>query len=69
MYLWLDVPEGYGDWEWVDDLMERAGIVVTPGIAFGEAGSGKFRISLVQPPEVLAEAGRTIASFAHAGKS
>jgi LL-diaminopimelate aminotransferase len=69
MYLWLDVPEGYADWEWVDDLMEQSGIVVTPGIAFGEAGFGKFRISLVQPPDVLSEAGRTIASFAHAGKN
>jgi LL-diaminopimelate aminotransferase len=64
MYLWLDVPAGYGDWEWVDALIEATGVVVTPGIAFGAAGSGKFRVSLVQPAEVLSDAGARIAAFA-----
>jgi LL-diaminopimelate aminotransferase len=63
MYFWLDIPSGYGDWEWVDALMEQTGIVVTPGMAFGDAGSGKFRISLVQPASVLAQAGKMIASM------
>lgn len=63
MYLWLDVPDGYGDWEWVDALMEHTGVVVTPGIAFGAAGAGKFRVSLVQPAEVLVGAGRAITSL------
>lgn len=64
MYLWLDVPEGYGDWEWVDALIHGPGVVVTPGIAFGDAGRGHFRISLVQPPAVLSEAATLIASVA-----
>ena len=62
MYLWLNVPTGFGDWDWVDALMHGPGIVVTPGIAFGEAGRGHFRISLVQPPPVLAQAAALIAS-------
>ena len=37
----------------VDALMEGPGVVVTPGIAFGAAGAGKFRMSLVQPVEKL----------------
>lgn len=53
MYLWLDVPAGMGDWEWVDTLIAQAGVVVTPGMAFGEAGRGKFRVSLVQRAERL----------------
>lgn len=53
MYLWLDVPAGFDDWGWVDALMEGPGVVVTPGIAFGAAGTGKFRMSLVQPAETL----------------
>lgn len=53
MYFWLDVPRGFDDWGWVDALMQGPGIVVTPGIAFGEAGTGKFRMSLVQPVEKL----------------
>ena len=61
MYLWLDVPAGYDDWGWVDTLMHGPGVVVTPGIAFGEAGSGHFRVSLVQPPSILAQAAALIA--------
>jgi LL-diaminopimelate aminotransferase len=53
MYLWLDVPSGFDDWGWVDALMEGPGVVVTPGLAFGAAGAGKFRMSLVQPVEAL----------------
>ena len=64
MYLWLPVPSGYDDWGWVESLMEGPGIVVTPGIAFGAAGKGRFRISLVQPPAVLASACEIIAGHA-----
>jgi LL-diaminopimelate aminotransferase len=56
MYLWLDVPAGHDDWGWVDTLIAGPGVVVTPGIAFGEAGRGKFRVSLVQDAEKLREA-------------
>ncbi|MES2522748.1 MAG: aminotransferase class I/II-fold pyridoxal phosphate-dependent enzyme [Gemmatimonadota bacterium] len=63
MYLWLPVPAGFDDWGWVSALMEGPGIVVTPGIAFGAAGRGRFRISLVQPPATLASAAETITSF------
>ena len=60
MYLWLDVPPGYGDWSWVEALMDGAGVVVTPGLAFGEAGTGHFRLSLVQPADVLVQAAEAI---------
>ena len=62
MYLWLDVPTGFDDWGWVDALMNGPGVVVTPGIAFGNAGRGHFRVSLVQPPHVLEHAAALIAS-------
>lgn len=64
MYLWLDVPAGVGDWEWVDRLIEQANVVVTPGLAFGEAGRGKFRVSLVQPGERLVAAANGIVETA-----
>ena len=64
MYLWLDVPPGFGDWEWVDTLIDRAGVVVTPGMAFGDAGRGKFRVSLVQESAKLVEAARGIVAAA-----
>lgn len=63
MYFWLLVPGGFDDWSWVEALMEGPGIVVTPGIAFGAAGQGRFRISLVQPPEVLTKAAEIITQF------
>ncbi len=63
MYLWLDVPAGYDDWGWVDALIDGPGVVVTPGIAFGEAGRGKFRISLVQSSGLLEQAAAGITSL------
>ena len=60
MYLWLDVPAGMSDWQWVDALIEHAGVVVTPGMAFGEAGRGKFRVSFVQPADMLVQAAQGI---------
>jgi len=64
MYLWLDVPAGMGDWGWVDALIAGPGVVVTPGMAFGDAGRGKFRVSLVQPRERLVAAANGIVAAA-----
>ena len=61
MYLWLPVPSGVEDWTWVKSLMNEDGIVVTPGVAFGEGGRGYFRISLVRDAETLAGAATQIA--------
>jgi len=61
MYLWLPIPDGFDDWGWVEHCMSNLGVVITPGIAFGEAGRGKFRISLVQPASVLTVAAKALA--------
>lgn len=62
MYLWLPVPLGVDDWDWVQMLIDQDGIVVTPGVAFGEGGRGFFRMSLVREERVLADAARAIAA-------
>jgi LL-diaminopimelate aminotransferase len=62
MYFWLPVPEGMDDWAWVNTLMDDDGIVVTPGVPFGEAGRGFFRISLVRDEATLARAAEKIAA-------
>ena len=62
MYFWLPVPEGMDDWAWVNALMDNDGIVVTPGVAFGDAGRGFFRISLVRDEQTLARAAEKIAA-------
>jgi LL-diaminopimelate aminotransferase len=62
MYLWLPVPDGIDDWDWVRTLIDEDGVVVTPGVAFGDGGRGWFRVSLVRDPTTLARAARTIAA-------
>ena len=56
MYLWLPVPGGADEWTFIRALLDDAGVVVTPGSAFGPGGGGWFRISLVAEPPVLADA-------------
>jgi len=55
-YLWVGVPEGYSSTAFATRLLEEAGVVVTPGNGFGEAGEGYFRIALTQTEERLSEA-------------
>ena len=62
MYLWLQVPEGVDDWVWVQTLIDEDGVVVTPGVAFGDGGRGFFRISLVRDVETLTNAAKLIAA-------
>lgn len=44
-YIWLKVPEGKSSWEFFDDLLEEVQVVGTPGIGFGQAGEGYFRLT------------------------
>ncbi|MBG9945790.1 aminotransferase class I/II-fold pyridoxal phosphate-dependent enzyme [Brevibacillus formosus] len=56
MFVWAAVPNGWTSREFAFALLEKAGVVVVPGSAFGEEGEGYVRIALVQPPEILLEA-------------
>lgn len=56
LYVWLPVPKGYTSKEWCRHLIDTADVVITPGIAFGEAGDAFFRVSLVSPQETLQKA-------------
>lgn len=56
MFVWLPVPLGIKSQAWTEHLIEKAGIVVTPGNAFGPGGEGFFRVSLIAEPDVLASA-------------
>lgn len=53
MFVWLPIPAGYGAQDWTRLLMDRAGVVVTPGNAFGPGGERFFRVSLIADPPVL----------------
>ncbi|WP_166243873.1 LL-diaminopimelate aminotransferase [Paenibacillus turpanensis] len=44
-YIWLKTPNGLGSWEFFDKLLTEANIVGTPGVGFGQAGQGYFRLT------------------------
>lgn len=48
-YLWLRVPHPWKALDFTQHLLETADVLVTPGVGFGEAGEGYFRIALTQP--------------------
>ena len=55
-YLWLPIPRKYDNCvKFCEDMLEKSGIVVVPGTAFGNNGEGFFRISYVCSDEKLQE--------------
>ena len=46
LYVWARVPKGYTSVEFATDLLERVGVVVTPGTGYGKHGEGYVRLSL-----------------------
>lgn len=46
LYVWTKVPSGYTSLEFANDLLEKVGVVVTPGIGYGQKGEGYVRLSL-----------------------
>ncbi|MGR9049600.1 aminotransferase class I/II-fold pyridoxal phosphate-dependent enzyme [Halobacillus faecis] len=55
-FLWARVPEGYTSQGFSEKMLDEAGIILTPGTAFGQKGEGYFRMSLSVPIERLHEA-------------
>jgi len=55
-YIWAPVPKGFTSASFAEYLIEKAGVVVTPGNGYGTAGEGYFRISLTLNTERLVEA-------------
>ncbi len=44
-YVWLKTPDGISSWDFFDMLLEKAGVVGTPGSGFGINGEGFFRLT------------------------
>ena len=61
MFLWAQIPEGYGSSEeFALNLLKCSGMLVTPGSSFGAYGEGFVRIALVQSDEVIEQALQTL---------
>lgn len=55
MFVWAKIPLAISSMEFALQLVEEAGVIFIPGVAFGEHGEGYVRIALVQSVERLRE--------------
>jgi LL-diaminopimelate aminotransferase len=53
LYIWAKVPKGYNSVEFTNDLLDKVGVVVTPGIGYGRNGEGYVRLSVTIPDALL----------------
>ena len=67
MYIWAPVPPRFNgsSGAFATALLEEVGVVVTPGLGYGQWSEGYCRISLTYPDEVISEAISRIRDFAH----
>lgn len=56
VYVWAPVPKGFTSASFAEYVLEKAGVVVTPGNGYGQAGEGYVRITLTVDTERLKEA-------------
>ena len=69
MFAWAPIPPRYahlGSVEFSKLLMQKAQVAVAPGLGFGEYGDGHVRIGLVENPQRLRQASRSIRGFLQA---
>jgi len=56
IYVWAPVPKGYDSTSFAEMVLEKAGVVITPGIGYGSYGEGYFRIALTVEVDRIEEA-------------
>jgi LL-diaminopimelate aminotransferase len=67
IFIWPKIPAGYTSAVFAERLLEEAGIIVTPGTAFGPSGEGYIRISLSVQLDRIDEVIRRIKEFTSKG--
>ena len=61
MFVWAPIPEKYAkSMDFCLDLVEKSGVLCTPGSSFGPLGEGYVRFALTLPPERIADAIKSI---------
>jgi alanine-synthesizing transaminase len=66
MFAWAPLPEAFreaGSMRFAKLLIEKAGVAVSPGVAFGETGEGFVRIGLVENEHRIRQAARNVKRF------
>ncbi len=64
-YIWMKTPNGLTSWEFFDLLLEKTGVVGTPGSGFGIGGEGYFRLTSFNTKENTQKAVERIVKFFH----
>ncbi|MFM7186365.1 MAG: aminotransferase class I/II-fold pyridoxal phosphate-dependent enzyme [Armatimonadota bacterium] len=54
-FVWIPVPKGYTSMTFAKELLEKAGVLVIPGLGYGENGDGYVRMSLTINGDVAGE--------------
>lgn len=55
-YVWVAVPKNYDSKKLAMRVLEECGIVITPGVGFGEGGEGYVRFALTRDEKRIGEA-------------
>src|SRR3954454_3861132 len=70
MFAWAPLPkalQGLGSMEFATLMVEKSGVVVSPGVAFGEHGEGFVRIAMVENEQRIRQAARGVRRFLESG--
>lgn len=70
MFAWAPLPEKFrevGSMAFATLLVEKSGVVVSPGVAFGEYGEGYVRIAMVENEQRIRQAARGVRRFLETG--
>jgi alanine-synthesizing transaminase len=70
MFAWAPLPEafrGMGSMQFATLMVEKSGVVVSPGVAFGEHGEGFVRIAMVENEQRIRQAARNMRRFLESG--
>jgi LL-diaminopimelate aminotransferase len=49
LFIWAKTPPDFNSVDFATDLLEKVGVVVTPGVGYGKQGEGYIRVSLTVP--------------------
>ena len=70
MFAWAPLPKAFrevGSMQFATLMVEKSGVVVSPGVAFGEHGEGYVRIAMVENEQRIRQAARNIRRFLDTG--
>src|ERR1700755_1295878 len=70
MFAWAPMPKafaGVGSMQFATLMVEKSGVVVSPGVAFGEHGEGYVRIAMVENEQRIRQAARGVRRFLESG--